>query len=121
MSQITVAQLSSHIELLNHVGITFNPELDSRADLVRFFNISIEKACSMSEDQVYEIIDHQRDIEKGYINPEANTKKHVVCNTCGKDITKNVDSCGCEDGISYTDYFCECGGGATVEKTLWYE
>ena len=37
MSRITTTQLISHIELLNRgVGITFNPEMDSRADLVRY-------------------------------------------------------------------------------------
>ena len=51
----------------------------------------------------------------------ANTFDHVVCSSCGKDITKNIGEFGLEDGIKYVDYHCTCGNMETVSQVIWHE
>lgn len=80
---ITIPVLSQHIQYLNQGYVDFSQvELNSRADLVRFFGYSVEDAIKLPEDQVYNVIENDGgNIEEGYSNDYG-----LKCNTCNESV-----------------------------------
>ena len=107
MKKLITSKLSSHIELLNRVGMTKDSELDSRADLVRFFGISLENACIMLEHEVYSIIDLHKAEEDGEYYDDGLLPIHIRDNKCcGTNYRVNLVDCETRGDCEI--YLCEC-------------
>jgi hypothetical protein len=91
-------------------GMTFNPSIDCRKDLVNFYGYTLDQVVNMSDDEVFFIMDRMEAEDKGYsMDDEEETLPEVYkdkkCN-CGGDLAViyvDVETRGdCEI------YVCEC-------------
>lgn len=99
-------------ELNNHIlstGMTFNPSIDCRNDLVNFYGYTREQVNTMSDNQVFSIMDQIEDAEKGY-SPESELTLpiHVQDKKCSCGGELKVLLVDCETRGDCEIYHCEC-------------
>jgi hypothetical protein len=71
-------------------GMTFNPSIDCRNDLVNFYGYTRSQVNAMSDDELFHIMDQIEDQEEGYSEPEYNLI-NIPCNSCKHPQMLEVD------------------------------
>jgi hypothetical protein len=105
---ITVPVLKSHIDRMNN-GFSLC-ELNTRADLVRFEGFTLEKACSISEDDAYNVFDRDDscDMPLRLVPIPCSCGHHEVYEKDYSDYndcyTLECPKCKKETSIHYTGY-----------------
>lgn len=94
MLNVTVAKIRESMAM----GITFDPAIDLRKDLVMFHGFEMEKVISMTDDEVYnffDILEYGEEDEDKAIYP-------VKCNNCGH---QGMECIGYDDSADIKNHY----------------
>lgn len=92
--------------LMNQIsasGMTFDPAIDCRKDLVNFYGYTLEQVVKMSDDEVFSIMDRIEYQEKGYTEETEYIPAELQNKTC---------KCGGKLKYLYVD--CETRGDCEI-------
>ena len=83
-------------------GMTFNPSIDCRNDLVNHYGYTKQQVNTMSDDQIFSIMDTiQGDTEIPFVESSGNKR----CSCGGQLDVIHID---CETNAYCEVYYCEC-------------
>ena len=98
MTNVTAEQIRNSMEK----GITFEPSVDLRKDLIAFYDYTMETVLNMSDDEVYDFFDR---LEYG-IDEEEESTYPIQCYKCKHDGLKCV---GYDDSADISNHYkMEC-------------
>lgn len=100
-------KLNKQIEMS---GMTFDPSVDCRNDLVNFYGYTREQVNSMSDDELFSIMDEVEANEKGYSleEEEEQLPAEIAHNKCSCGGNLKVLFVDCETRGDCEIYVCEC-------------
>ncbi|RYI30574.1 hypothetical protein EVU96_09165 [Bacillus infantis] len=101
----TLSQLQSSVIAS---GMTFNPSIDCRNDLVNFYGYTRQQVNAMSDGEVFSILDKIEDMEKGYTEHESSLPVHIADKKCSCGGSLDVQFVDCETRGDCEIYVCEC-------------
>lgn len=89
-------------------GMTFNPSIDCRNDLVNFYGYTRQQVSAMSDDELFSIMDRIEDQEKGYVEEEDTLPEVYKDKKCSCGGSLKVLYVDCETRGDCEIYVCEC-------------
>lgn len=89
-------------------GMTFDPAIDCRNDLVNFYGYTRQQVNKMSDDEIFSIMDTIENAEKGYVENELTLPTEIKDSKCDCSGSLKVKFIDCETRGDCEIYVCEC-------------
>jgi hypothetical protein len=106
-NQFTALKTQFEINLVAS-GMTFNPSIDCRNDLVNFYGYTRKEVNAMSDGEVFSIMDKKEDEDKGYFEHENVLPEPIQDTKCACGGYLKVVYIDCETRGDCEIYNCEC-------------
>ncbi|MCA1025705.1 hypothetical protein LCM23_06345 [Cytobacillus kochii] len=89
-------------------GMTFNPSVDCRNDLINHYGYSRLAVSNMSDGEVFQLMDEIEAAEKGIPNDETSLPIHLESERCDCGGKLKVSFVDCETRGDCEIYHCKC-------------
>lgn len=114
--------------LMNQIsasGMTFDPAIDCRKDLINHYGYTLQQVSNMSDDEVFSIMDRMEDQEKGYTQETEYIPAELLGKKCKCGGKLNLAFVDCETRGDCEIYVFECSSCNDYTKlnyaAEWYD